>query len=163
MGTTLFVKTVGLPGKSEYDIALSSFRRIQQTFPSLTMNLDLHPQNVELEMNIPVQPGLSFKVYLNLQNGDELHVAASVFWVEWFPCTRPDRVDSYLEAVCGLLSGEFRILEHWRGKRAVKAQLQSPSDGGWKTIATWGDVSAIVPWPRKASKVVQNRRPPILP
>jgi hypothetical protein len=119
------------------------------------MNLDLDPGDLELAMDIPAQTGLSFRVDLNLQNVDELHLAASALWVEWFPCTNPKRVDEYFEAVSGLLSGQFRILEHWRGKRAVKAELQAPNKGGWKTIATWSVLLAI-PWPPKKLKVVQN-------
>ena len=74
-----------------------------------------------------------------------------------FPCTKPEKVDRYFEAVSGLLSGEFRILEHWRGRRPVKAELQRPIGGGWESVATWGSVSAIVPWPKKTFKVVQNK------
>ncbi len=141
---------------TEFDIALSTFEKIRAAFPALTMNLDLHPKNVDLEMEIPAQAELLFRVNLNLQ-GDELHLSASRFWVEWFPCTKPEKVDRYFEAVSGLLSGEFRILEHWRGRRPVKAQLQRPIRGAWESLATWGDVSAIVPWPKKTFKVVQNK------
>jgi hypothetical protein len=77
--------------------------------------------------------------------------------VEWFPCTEPENVGRYFDAVSGLLSGEFRILEHWRGSRPVKAQLQRPISGGWESVTTWRDVSAIVPWPKKTFKVVQNK------
>jgi hypothetical protein len=142
---------------TQFEIALSTFKKIQATFPALSMNLELHPAHVDLAMEIPAQPGLSFKVDLNLQNLDELHLSASALWYEWFPCTNPEKVERYLEAVSGLLSGEFRILEHWRGKRPVKAQLQRPSRGRWENVATWLDVSAIVPWPRKRYKVVQNK------
>jgi len=139
----------------QYEIGLSTFERIRAAFPALAMKLDLHPQHVDLAMDIPAQPRLSFNVDLNLQNLDELHLVASSLWVEWFPCTDPKKVDDYFEAVSGLLSGEFRILEHWRGKRAVRAELQRPSSGGWKTIANWL-VLLSVPWPRKSFKVVQN-------
>jgi hypothetical protein len=122
----------------QFDIALSTFEKIRATFPALSMKLDLAPAHVELAMDIPAQIGLSFDVDLNLQNRDELHLLASPFWVEWFPCTKPEKVDRYFEAVSGLLSGEFRILEHWRGRRPVKAQLQRPSRGGWVSLATWG-------------------------
>lgn len=141
----------------QYKVALSTFERIRSKFPSLSMELDLSPYPVELAMDIPVQPGLSFKVSLNLQNLDELHLNASALWVEWFPCTNPKKVEKYLEAVSGLLSGEFRILEHWRGKHAVKAQLQRSGNGGWRTIATWIDFfPSLVLWPPKTYKVVQN-------
>jgi hypothetical protein len=150
-----FLFSSGMPSK-QYEIALSTFEKIISAFPSLTMNLDLHPANVELALEIFAQRGLLFDVYLNLQNRDELHLNASRLWVEWFPCTKPDRVTDYFEAVCGLLSGRFRILEQCRGRRVVKAQLQSPSQNGWKPVATSGDVSILLPWPRKRLRVVQN-------
>lgn len=40
------------------------------------------------------------------------------------PVHEPEKVDGYFEAVTGLVAGEFRIIEHWRGKRPVQAQLQ---------------------------------------
>jgi hypothetical protein len=140
----------------EFEIASATFERIRAAFPALTMNLDLHPAHVELAMDIPVQRGLSFKVWLDFQNGDELTLSASRFWYEWFPCTDQKIVDKYLEAVFGLISGRFRILEHWRGGRVVKAQLQSPRDDKWKSIATSTNISGIVPWPPKKLRIVQN-------
>lgn len=146
------------PAETEqYRIALSTFERIHSKFPSLSMKLDLRPHPVELAMDIPMQPGLSFDMSLNLQNRDELHLNASALWVEWFPCTNPKKVEEYFEAVSGLLSGDFRILEDWRGKHAVRAQLQRSSNDGWKTIATWIDFfPSLVPWPPKTYKAVQN-------
>jgi hypothetical protein len=105
-------------------------------------------------MRIPAQPGLRFDVELNLQNRDELHVSAGALWVEWFPCTHPAEAEAYFDAVAGLLSGRLRILEHRRGTRAVKAELQRPSGSDWETIATWATLS--LPWPRKTFVVVQN-------
>lgn len=139
----------------QHEIAVSTFERIRAAFPALAMNVDLHPKHVDLAMHIPAQSGLLFDVYLNLQNLDELHLEASALWSEWFPCTDPDRVDKYFRAVSGLLSGQFRILEHWRGNRPVKAKLQSPRHGGWKTIATWS-VLLSAPWPKKSFRIVQN-------
>lgn len=144
----------------EFEIALSTFEKVRAVFPALSMKLDLNPKNVDLAMDIPAQPGLCFNVHLNLQNQDELHLSASAFWCEWFPCTNPKKVEKYLEAVSGLLSGEFRILEHWRGKRRVKTQLQRQSRGRWENVATWLDVSAVVIWPRKSYRVVQNKALP---
>jgi hypothetical protein len=140
----------------QYETALSTFERIRTAFPELTMQLDLHPEHVDLAMDIPAQPGLSFHVDLNLQNLDELHLVASALWVEWFPCTDPKKVEQYFEAVSGLLSGQFRILEHWGGKRVVRAELQRPDGDGWKTMANWLTLSVLIPWPRKTFKVVQN-------
>ena len=146
------------PYIKEYQIALATFERIRAAFPALTMNLDLTPEHVDIFMDIPAQPGLLFRVSLNLQNLDELHLNASALWVEWFPCTKPDRVDRYFEVVSGLLSGRFRILEHWRGKRSVKAELQAPSGNAWQTVAGCSHLLSV-PWPRKRFKVVQNLPP----
>jgi hypothetical protein len=140
----------------EFGIALSTFEKVQSAFPALTMKVDLHPKDVDLAVDIPAQSGLSFDVSLNLQNLDELHLSASALECSWFPCTNPTTVERHLEAVGGLLSGEFRVLERWRGKRPVKAQLQRPSDGGWENVATWRNVSSVVLWPRKSARVVQN-------
>jgi hypothetical protein len=140
----------------EFEIASATFGKIRAAFPMLTMNLDVRPAHVELAMDIPAQPGLSFKVWLAFQNGDELTLSASRFWGEWFPCTRQKKVDKYLEAVFGLLSGRFRILEHWRGGRVVRAELQSPTDGKWKSVATSINISGLIPWPPKKLRVVQN-------
>jgi hypothetical protein len=139
----------------QYEIALSIFERLRLAFPAFAMNLDRHPENLDLAMNIPAQAGLIFEVDLNLQNLDELHLVASKLWVEWFPCTNNRKAEEYFEAVSSLLSGEFRIVEHWRGNRAVKAELQRPSQSGWKTIATWLTLLSI-PWPRRTLRVVQN-------
>ena len=143
------------PYIKEYQIALATFERIRAAFPALTMNLEERPKHVDLAMDIPAQPGLLFGVWLNLQNLDELHLNASALWVEWFPCTKPDRVEQYFEAVTGLLSGRFRILEHWRGKRPVKAELQAPTGTAWRTVAGSSHLLSV-PWPRKFLKIVQN-------
>jgi|SRR5271165_95872 len=106
-------------------------------------------------MDIPAQPGLSFKIDLNLQNVDEFHLSASALWVEWFPCTNPKKVAQYFEAVSGLRSGRFRVLERWRGRRAVKAELQSSRKDGWESISGCSHLLSI-PWLQKSFKVVQN-------
>jgi hypothetical protein len=140
----------------QYEIALSTFERTRAAFPALVMNLDLHPEHLDVAMDIPAQPGLLFDVHLNLQNIDELHLCAAAFWFEWFPCTYPEKVEKYFEAVSGLLSGQFRILQYWRGKRVVKARLQCPSHGEWKTIARYSKEFSL-PWSHKTIEVVQNQ------
>ena len=130
------------------------FEEIRDAFPALSMHLDPEPAQVDLNMNIPQQPGLAFDVNLNLQ-GDELHLSAGVFWLEWFPCTRPDVVEAYREAVYGLVSGAYRIHEHYRGRRPFKAELQRPRAEGWETIGTW--YGWAWPFPRRTvAKVLQN-------
>jgi hypothetical protein len=129
------------------------FESIQGAFPHLTMRLDRHHPHVELNMDIPRQPGLLFDVNLNLQ-GDELHLSAGSFWLEWFPCTKPDVVAAFEEAVNGVLSGTFRIVEHLRGPRAVKAQLQKPATNGWQTVGTRSTI--YLPFGRKSMRVLKN-------
>jgi hypothetical protein len=130
------------------------FEEIRDAFPWLSMRLDQEPRHVDLNMDIPQQPGLTFDVNLNLQ-GDELHLSAGAFWLEWFPCTRPDVVQTYRGAVHGLLSGAYRIREHYRGGRPFKAELQKPAGEGWQTIGTWHGWAW--PFPRRTvEKIVQN-------
>ena len=115
-------------------IAEDAFQRIGNLLPSLELKKNL-AASVELSIDIPVQPGLTYAVHLNLQNGDELHFGVGNFWLEWFPCTDPSRVEAYIDAVSGYLSGRYRILEHYRGKKCTKAELQKPLEsGGWTTI-----------------------------
>ena len=130
------------------------FRELQDAFPQLRMQLQLQDPHVDVSMDIPRQPGMAFFVNLNLQ-GDELHLSAGSFWLEWFPCTRPGIVDQYRDAVTGLLSGRYRILEHYVGAWAVKAQLQRPDADGWQTIGTWANLGTALPWPRRR-RVLQN-------
>jgi len=58
----------------EFEIALSTFENLRERFPALSMNLDPRPSNMDVAMYIPAQPGLTFKVHLNLQNRNELHL-----------------------------------------------------------------------------------------
>jgi hypothetical protein len=129
----------------QFEIALSTFEKLRAAFPALSMEYDLQPANMELAVDIPAQAGLSFPVFLNLQNLDELCLETSALGVSWFPCTNPQKVENHFEAVSGLLSGRFRILQHWRGKRVVKAELQQPKRGlencHWLFISVVGAVA----------------------
>jgi hypothetical protein len=131
------------------------FESIQTEFPHLRMRLERDHPHVELNMDIPRQPGLLFDVNLNLQ-GDELHLSVGSFWLEWFPCTKPEVVAAFRDAVNGVLSGTFRIVEHFRGTRAVKAQLQKPTGDGWQTIGTWSTL--YLPIGQKGTRVLRNVR-----
>ena len=134
-------------------IARGVFAEIARRFPSLKM-VENHDDPVEISITMPVQPGLSHKVWLCLQNGDELGFSASHFHVDWFPCTKSDRVEKYLDAVSGFLSGKYRLLEHYRGTRCYKAVLQSPEGDRWRTISTWRTI-----WiPLSFSKTVKDLR-----
>ncbi len=141
--------------KETLQIAKKIFKRIATDYPSLETTIQEGSQ-VELEMVIPKQKGLKFPIHLNLQNNDELHLqAGNCFWLEWFPCTNPERVEQFVDAVNGLISGKYRILEHYRGKRAIKAEFQIPDGETWNTIGTWSTLSFPFPM-RKEQKVVSN-------
>jgi hypothetical protein len=118
------------------ELAESAFRRIAERFPALKMDRN-EAEAIELNIDIPVQPGLKYAVNLNLQNEDELHFSVENLWLEWFPCTDPSRVNEYVEAVSGFLEGRYRIVELFRGTRCIKAELQAPLDcDGWETIGS---------------------------
>lgn len=116
-------------------IAHKVFASIRNQFPHLQMNLNEHPEHVDLALAIPKQSGLSFAINLNLQNVDELHLNAGKYWVEWFPCDKQSVADEYQEIVCELLRGDSRIVEYYRGKTFGRAQLERRVDGTWKKDA----------------------------
>ena len=137
------------------EIALGVFRSIRDAFPHLEMELSetLDHEWMQAELEIAQQCGLPFRVNLNVQ-GDELHLNAGALWVEWFPCTNPKVVARYVAAVCGLLDGRSRIVEHIRGGDTVKAVLQESRAGGWLRVATWAKFH--VPWPwRKTYRILR--------
>jgi len=135
-------------------IAEQAFEEIAARFPHLHMVRD-EEAKVELMIRLPVQPGLRQQVSLYLANNDELNMVVDHFWLEWFPCTDPTKVEAYIEAVSGYLSGRYRILEHFRGKKCVKAELQAPSATGWETISTSSSIRLPIPW-KKTIKEVRN-------
>ena len=113
--------------------------------------------------DIPVQPGVDFNVSINLQNQDELHLnVGKNFWVEWFPCREQEVFDDYINAVTGVISGEYRIVERYLFGKADSAVLERPNGrGGWQRVTTWGSLGCLVPGPR-ARKILQNKSPAIL-
>jgi hypothetical protein len=119
-------------------IARAAFAEIAARFPCLKI-IEKTDAPVEISLHPPVQDGLKYSVWLSLQNADELHFSVRHFWFEWFPCTEPAKVQSFVDAASGFLSGTYRSLEHYRGAHChcFKAQLQRPTDNGWETIATW--------------------------
>jgi hypothetical protein len=143
-----------MDGRVDRASIVTLFEGIECEFPNLHMQLQAVHPHVDLMLDIPRQPGLVFGVSLNLQ-GDELHLSAGSFWLEWFPCTDAKIVARYRESVTGLLSGEYRILEHYVGKRTVKAQLQRPVGEKWETIGTSSGIGGFLPW-RRSTRVLQN-------
>jgi hypothetical protein len=117
-----------------YRIAEAAFQRIADQFPTLKMEKD-EKEPVEIYISIPVQPGLKYGAALMLQNRDELHFSVGNFHLEWVPCAQPSKVEAYIEAVTGFLRGQYRVLEHYRGNRYVKGELQALVSGiNWETV-----------------------------
>jgi hypothetical protein len=129
---------------SELAVAREAISAIANRFPSLRMIEEPEAPN-ELSIRLPVQPGLNHEVWLAFQNNDELHFSVGHFWLEWFPCSKPSRVSEYIAAVTGFLSGDYRILEHYLGKRCIRAELQAPTSRGWQTIGTWRTFLGLLP------------------
>lgn len=129
---------------------------VRSTFPTLRIDVargDHHA--IDASATLPAQTGLAFRVGFNLQF-DALHLNASHFWVEWFPCGKQRVFDQFVEAVTGLLSGKYRLLESYVFGKCVASRLQRPvGDGGWKTVARLSAIEALVPWPR-SHRVVRN-------
>jgi len=140
--------------------ALGIFRAIRDAFPHLEMEFaeSIDRTGVDAELHIPAQASLRFDVNLNLQ-GDELHLNAGALWAEWFPITDAHVVARYEAAARGLLSGEFRINEHIRGGRAVKAELQEPVGSRWRRVASWSQLHLPLPW-RKTYRILRNTANP---
>jgi hypothetical protein len=136
------------------EIAKRTFSDIQGRFPHLHSSVQ-EGGPVELSVTLPIQPGLKYQVNLNLQS-DELHLSVSNFDLEWFPCTKPDRVDDFIASVSGFLSGDYRIVEHYRSSKCLKAELQAPKDNGWKTIGVWATPGILLPWLKTNPVIVRN-------
>ena len=136
------------------EIAKSAIAKIREALPQMEVVVD-RSAPVELSVDIPIQAGLKHRINLNLQNNDELHFCVGSLWIEWFPCSEPTKVDSFVSAVVGFIAGRLRVLEHYRGAKCVKAELQEPDQEGWKTIGVWSTLHVPLPW-KKEQRVVSN-------
>lgn len=142
--------------ESRMDMARRVFGRFRVAFPALRFE-EVPSEHVDLNVNVPQQDGLAFDVNLNLQ-GDELHLSVGDgFWLEWFPCGDPAVEASYVEAVAGLLSGEFRIIELRQNGVPVWARLERQVAGRWKRVAAWSRLYFPLPW-GCTTRVLQNLR-----
>ena len=144
-----------MPAGSALELAKEAFKLIEHNFPDLAIEDDIQDA-VELSFTFPIQEKLKYEVNLNLQNNDELHFSVSNFWCEWFPCTKSDCREDYIDAVIGFLSGKYRIVEYYKGTKCTKAKLQKPVDKTWKTIATSSHLHFYIPWHIKQQKIIQN-------
>ena len=135
-------------------IAKDAITRILAAYPQMVVNVNtLAP--VELSVDIPVQSGLNHAINLNLQNEGELQFNVGSFTLEWFPCSEHGKVEAFVNAVVGFISGRLRILEHYRGSRCVMAELQEPCQTGWMTIGVYYKLHIPFPW-KIVQKVIHN-------
>ncbi|MBY0224604.1 MAG: hypothetical protein K2Q28_02220 [Hyphomicrobium sp.] len=109
----------------------------------------------ELGWNIPVQQGLTTELWLSFSNNDEMHFSLENFRISFFPCTDSIEGEKFVDAVSGFIDGTYQIIEHYRGSRCVRADLQKPNGDEWETIAS----SSRLHWPlpyRKTFKTIKN-------
>lgn len=109
------------------------------------MKIGHNLQTGGVSMDIPIQPGLSLPVFMCLENNG-LRLKVGRYQLEWFPCSDRTKQEKFINAVCGVLSGRLRVLEHYRGTRAVKAELQRKDGDGWKTVEMWSKTHWPFPW-----------------
>jgi hypothetical protein len=131
-------------------VALRLVEAIAERHPSLDIAASERSFG-ELSWILPVQPGIKHEIWLAFSNNDEVHFGVANFWIEYFPCTDPEQGERFVDAVSGFIDGRYRIIEHYRGERCVRADLQRPQGDGWETLATWGRLH----WPLPISKTYQ--------
>ncbi len=136
----------------------SAIELIRSEFPELQMEVDLEHPEIHATADFPVQPGLGFFFHINLQNRDELHLWADVLWASWFPVGDDDVFEKFMDAVLGILSGEYRIVENRLLGTHLNAQLQKPCGHEWQTVFTSRAVPSLgfLPLPR-TKRYIQNR------
>ena len=103
---------------------------------------------VELSIGLPVQPGLKYRLWLALQNGDELCLGIGEFQGHWFPCSDPSVAEEYRSAVVGFITGSYRLVDHFKGKICIKTQLQKRVGSSWKLAYTAFHFTLPIPWKR---------------
>lgn len=136
------------------EVAKGAIAKIRKALPQIEVVVDASAP-VELSVDIPIQSGLKHRINLNLQNNDELHFSVGSFWLEWFPCSESTKVEAFVSAVVGFISGRLRVLEHYRGARCIKAELQEPVQDGWQTIGVWSTLHVPLPW-KTVQRFVSN-------
>jgi hypothetical protein len=141
----LGINTASATSQVDHSAIVGRFERLRQSFPTLDIALDVSHPEVSVMLDVIPQPGIAFGMSGWL-DGDELHLKAGHFHLEWFPCTEPEVAERYFDALEGLLQGRLRIVERYVGGTAVSARLQAPDKAGWRTLGRWGTPFAIIPW-----------------
>ena len=138
------------------DLTRRLFEQIRAEFHYLSASVDVRPVSPSiLSLTFNSQSRLPFQVVATLQS-DELGLGiGDGFWCEWFPCTDNEVAGRFAQALRGVLSGEFQLVEYWRGERIIKAQLQQQYGTGWKTIASWSK-ARFPSWARATTRTSRN-------
>ena len=130
--------------------------RLRAHHPSLQIDEVMPPFR---SAHLPIQQGLRFAISLSAQR-DELHLSVGdLFWVEYFPSSKPGVAEEFEARVMGLISGECRIVESYIGARGVSAGLECRQESGrWKRRATWRTLRSLLPI-RRRERVLHNLGP----
>jgi hypothetical protein len=130
--------------------------RVRARHPSLRIDEVMPPFR---SAHLPIQQGLRFAISLSAQR-DELHLSVGdLFWVEYFPSSKPGVVEEFEARVNGLISGECRIVESYIGARGVSARLECRHESGrWKRRATWRTLRSLLPL-RRRERLLHNVGP----
>ncbi|MCH8822242.1 MAG: hypothetical protein IH984_01925 [Planctomycetes bacterium] len=136
---------------------------IRKKFPEVHIvidedEIDEYYFGMHTTADIKRQPGVDFDIGINLQNRDELHLCAETLWACYFPVGEKGPFDKFIDALFGLLSGEYRIVEHLLWGSLIKTELQKPCGREWQTIFTSSAATVIlelIPLPRK-KRYIQN-------
>lgn len=142
----------------EMDRFTSAIELIRKKFPELHIEFEEEEEGIHASAFIEEQPGLDFYVSINLQNCDELHLWADVLWASWFPVGEEAVFKEFIDAVLGVLPGDYRIVERRLFGTHLNAQLQKPCGNGWQTVFTSRSVPSLgfLPLPR-TKRYIQNR------
>ncbi len=142
----------------DFSAGLEAARLLIATVAKRYPDLEIIPNERtagELDWNIPVQPGLTTEIWLSFSNDDEMHFSVDEFHVSFFPITHPGPGENFVDAVSGFIDGTYQIVEHYRGSRCVRADLQKPIGDAWEIIASWSRLHWPFPY-RKTYKTVKN-------
>jgi len=133
--------------KDSEDIGRELISEILRSFPHFER--EEYPNDpVDLSIGLPVQPGLKHRVWLALQNGDELCLGVGQFQGHWFPCSDPSVAEEYRKAVVGFLTGSYRVIDQFKGRICIKTQLQKKVGNSWRRVYTTFYLPLPIPWKR---------------
>ena len=129
----------------------SAIELIRSKFPELQINVDLEEPNVHAVACLEEQPELDFDISIDLQNCDELAIIAESLWASYFPIGEEDSFEKFIDAIIGLISGNYRIVEYRVLGSLIKTTLEKPCGQEWLKIYTCSPMPSLsfLPLPRK--------------